>query len=225
MNLWKRALFLAAAALIVTTPLCLAGEYEAKADGPFFVIEEINVSAYGNADYYSYLGKGYVPMLEKAKADGLIMDWGVMEYQTGQSGDANVIIWFGAASMADLEKAGDAMDAMASEMRTPDEWKAMTDKMAKIRSIGSRNFARAVTFTKKEKAIPFTCDVHSWMSAFCFVLDHPFFTTTDASGSFSIEGLPDGEYEMGAWHEKWGEQSFKVTVSGGAVSADVEFTQ
>ena len=89
------------------------------------------------------------------------------------------------------------------------------------------NFAQAsgakdkVIFSKKEKAIPFACDVHSWMSAHCWVLDHPFFATTDDKGNYSIGGLPDGEYEFGAWHEWFGETSFKVTVSGGAVTHDV----
>lgn len=152
MKLWTKTIVMTVAALMATVPLCLAGDYEAKTDGPVFVIEEIEVSAYGNSAYYEYLAKGYVPLLEKAKADGLIIDWGVLEYQTGAKGDGNVIIWYGAKSMADLEKAGESMDKMASEMRTPEEWKEMTDKMAKIRSIHSRDFARAVTFKPKEMA-------------------------------------------------------------------------
>ncbi len=79
------------------------------------------------------------------------------------------------------------------------------------------------TFAKKEKAIPFTCDVHSWMSAKAWVMDHPFFATTDAEGKFDISGLPDGEYTFKAWHENedFGSAEFKVTIAGGEVSQDV----
>ncbi len=88
--------------------------------------------------------------------------------------------------------------------------------------------ADTFTFTKKEKAIPFGCDVHSWMSAVAFVLDHPFFATTDASGKFEITGLPDGEYTFKAWHEAFSgsgemETDFSVTIKDGqAVTKDVE---
>lgn len=79
------------------------------------------------------------------------------------------------------------------------------------------------TFSKKEKAIPFTCDVHSWMSAKAWVMDHPFFATTDAEGKFSIAGLPDGEYTFKAWHENkdFGSAEFTVTIAGGEVTETV----
>lgn len=47
----------------------------------------------------------------------------------------------------------------------------------------------------------FACDVHPWMSAYLFVLDHPFFAVTQKDGSFEIKGLPAGEYEVTFWHE------------------------
>ncbi len=82
-----------------------------------------------------------------------------------------------------------------------------------------------ITMDKREGRIPFSCDVHSWMSAWAFASEHPFFATTDASGAYSIAGLPDGEYEMKAWHEKFGEKSFKVTIAGDAVTSDVTLPQ
>ncbi len=44
------------------------------------------------------------------------------------------------------------------------------------------------------------CDVHPWMSAHAFVMDHPFFAVTDEDGNFAITGLPDGTYRVAAWH-------------------------
>ncbi len=57
------------------------------------------------------------------------------------------------------------------------------------------------SFAQKERAIPFVCDIHSWMGAVAFVLDHPFFGTTDAAGTVSISGLPAGKYKFKVWHE------------------------
>ena len=39
------------------------------------------------------------------------------------------------------------------------------------------------------------CDIHSWMTGYLLVLDHPFFTTTATDGSFEIKDVPAGEPE------------------------------
>jgi hypothetical protein len=79
------------------------------------------------------------------------------------------------------------------------------------------------TFKSKEKAIPFHCDIHSWMSAVCFVVDHPFYAATGDSGVAEIKGLPAGDYTFKAWHEgmnaatkeKGVESEFKITLKDG----------
>ncbi|MEE2901434.1 MAG: urate hydroxylase PuuD [Myxococcota bacterium] len=54
------------------------------------------------------------------------------------------------------------------------------------------------------------CDVHPWMSAFVGVMKHSYFRVTDSSGTFSLDGLPEGEYTIEAWHETLGTQSKTV---------------
>jgi len=71
------------------------------------------------------------------------------------------------------------------------------------------------TFDQPELGVPFKCNVHPWMSARAGVFSHPFFAVTDASGAFSIKGLPAGTYTIEAWQEKLGAQSQKVTVADG----------
>ncbi|MFO0876832.1 MAG: carboxypeptidase-like regulatory domain-containing protein [Gemmataceae bacterium] len=42
-----------------------------------------------------------------------------------------------------------------------------------------------------------------WMRAFLLVSPHPYVTTTDARGEFSLDGIPPGDYEVVAWHPSW----------------------
>ncbi len=68
------------------------------------------------------------------------------------------------------------------------------------------------TFAKSEPIFSIDCDVHKWMSAWCAVIDHPFFEVTGKDGRFSIEGLDAGTYEIEAWHERLGTQTATITV-------------
>jgi plastocyanin len=71
------------------------------------------------------------------------------------------------------------------------------------------------TFDKAEVMFPVGCDVHPWMRAYISVLDHPFFTVSKEDGTFEIRGLPAGEYEIEAYHEKFKTLLKRVTVKPG----------
>ena len=70
---------------------------------------------------------------------------------------------------------------------------------------------------------PIKCDVHTWMVAYMGVLNHPFYSVTGEDGTFSIKGLPPGDYTIEAWHERYGSKTEKVTV-GDNQTKDVTFT-
>ena len=78
------------------------------------------------------------------------------------------------------------------------------------------------TFDKKEVMFPVGCDVHPWMRAYISVLDHPFYAVTKEDGTFEIKGLPPGDYEVEAYHEKLKTQTQKITVKAGE-PAKVDF--
>lgn len=71
------------------------------------------------------------------------------------------------------------------------------------------------SFDKTEIMFPVGCDVHPWMRAFMAVVPHPFYAVTGENGSFEIKGLPAGDYEIEAIHEKLKSQTAKVTVKAG----------
>jgi len=83
------------------------------------------------------------------------------------------------------------------------------------------------TFKKAEDAIVIKCDVHPWMKAYAFCLEHPYFAVTGADGSFSLptEGLPDGDYGVKVWHEVLGETEGTVSVAGGAGTYDLAWSR
>ena len=93
-------------------------------------------------------------------------------------------------------------------------------------NVGEPNKDMAVTrtFAEPEIMVHFKCDVHPWMSAYVGVLNHPFYSVTGDNGTFSLKGLPAGDYEVAAWHEKYGEQVQKIKVGDGeAKTVDFKF--
>jgi plastocyanin len=70
-------------------------------------------------------------------------------------------------------------------------------------------------FNVEEVMVKFKCDIHSWMSSYCGVLKHPFYSVSGDDGSFAIKDLPPGTYTIALWHEKLGTQTKSVTVKAG----------
>jgi hypothetical protein len=94
------------------------------------------------------------------------------------------------------------------------------------------NYKKNVPMKKLAQAEPLPmkigCDIHSWMTAYWLVLDHPYAAISvsgapkkkggSAIGTFKIEKLPYGTYQFRVWHEVPGwlelgaKHGFKVTV-------------
>jgi plastocyanin len=62
--------------------------------------------------------------------------------------------------------------------------------------------------------VPLLCNVHAEMSGFIVVSPTPYFAETDAAGAFKIENVPDGKYNVVAWHEGAKPQTKPVDVAG-----------
>ena len=59
------------------------------------------------------------------------------------------------------------------------------------------------------------CGIHPWMKGYVVVQDHPFFAVTTADGKFEIKDLPQGTYELEAWHPELGTKTMKVVIGKG----------
>ena len=83
------------------------------------------------------------------------------------------------------------------------------------------------TFKAAEFKMNLKCFMHPWMSSYVHVLEHPFFAVTQADGTFTIQGLPPGEYELTVLHESSllaPEPATATVTIAPNETADVEFT-
>jgi plastocyanin len=59
------------------------------------------------------------------------------------------------------------------------------------------------------------CQIHSHMSATVMVFDHPWFAIPDEQGNFDLPGVPPGNHQITAWHERLGDTTLNVRVEPG----------
>ncbi len=101
-----------------------------------------------------------------------------------------------------------------------DETNHNVHTFAKKNQAVNQNIAAGTTYDQKvDKAevIDVKCDIHPWMRGYVVVTDAAQWAVSGKDGSFTIEGLPPGEYKVSWWHEELGKgKSEKVTVTGGA---------
>ncbi|MCA9081003.1 MAG: hypothetical protein KDA58_10625 [Planctomycetaceae bacterium] len=69
----------------------------------------------------------------------------------------------------------------------------------------------------ESRPVKVSCDIHTYMTGWWIVLDHPYAAITDADGNFTIENLPAGKHDFIIWQEKAGylEKKFTVDVKAG----------
>ena len=74
----------------------------------------------------------------------------------------------------------------------------------------------SVTFDR-QGIVPVFCDIHSNMSAYILVFNHPFFALTEPDGRYSILGVPPGAYTLRVWSELGTVEPRRVVVGDGEV--------
>jgi len=87
--------------------------------------------------------------------------------------------------------------------------------------------ATGATYTRtfnSPGAVEILCNIHSTMNGYVFVVDSPLYAKAQASGAFSIRGVPPGRYELAAWHEAASNITRKQIVIGSEGAHDVTVT-
>ncbi len=57
---------------------------------------------------------------------------------------------------------------------------------------------------RKGGLVRIQCDAgHGWMSAYAWVISHPYYALTDENGAFTLTDVPPGKYTIKMWHESW----------------------
>lgn len=72
------------------------------------------------------------------------------------------------------------------------------------------------------------CDVHMWMNAYLFVVEHPYYAVTGPDGTYTLSDVPPGDYEIHLWHAGWDaelERNTQGQIAGYSYSDPVEKTQ
>ena len=80
---------------------------------------------------------------------------------------------------------------------------------------------------RKAGVVELKCDAgHDWMSAYIFVVQHPYYVVTDEKGNFKIDNVPPGKYTLRVWHERWDTlpKSNTSKKTDGGVQLDVPVT-
>ena len=97
----------------------------------------------------------------------------------------------------------------------------------RIINVGTGELEALAPFNDNGEVVPFdslldateqlevTCELHPWAKAHLLVLDHPYFATTERSGTFSIDDVPPGTYKVKAWHPLLGVAEQTVTIASG----------
>jgi len=79
---------------------------------------------------------------------------------------------------------------------------------------------------RRSHFIAINCEAHNFMFGFMMAPKHPYAVVVAEDGSYSLDGVPPGEYTVKAWHPRFGLQESKVTIeAGGAAAADFSFSQ
>ena len=86
------------------------------------------------------------------------------------------------------------------------------------------SFKRDIKKLRRAPYMLLKCDQHEYMQAWFKVVNNPYYAIVGADGSFSIDQIPAGKYNVTAWHPVLGAKTQEVTLStSGKHSINFEF--
>ncbi|MBI3804406.1 MAG: carboxypeptidase regulatory-like domain-containing protein [Nitrospirae bacterium] len=85
---------------------------------------------------------------------------------------------------------------------------------------------KPIAFKKEDSFMKVECDQHNYMNVWFLPVASPYYAIVNEDGTFSIDDVPPGEYELKAFHPSLGfveQKGIKVAAKGKA-TANFEFT-
>ncbi len=78
---------------------------------------------------------------------------------------------------------------------------------------------------RRSSFISMNCEAHNFMFGFMMAPKHPYAVVVNEDGTYTLGDVPAGDYNVGAWHPRFGIQKTKLTVpANGTAQANFTFT-
>jgi len=78
-------------------------------------------------------------------------------------------------------------------------------------------------FKKDEAFMKVECDQHNYMNVWALPVSNPYYAIVKEDGTYSIDQVPPGKYEVKSFHPKLGFQTAQIEVKAGATTANFEY--
>jgi hypothetical protein len=83
---------------------------------------------------------------------------------------------------------------------------------------------KPIWFKKTDAFMKVECDQHNYMNAWALPVENPYYAVVNDDGTFSIDQIPAGKYEVKAFHPKLGFKATQIEVTAkGKTTANFEF--
>jgi len=91
--------------------------------------------------------------------------------------------------------------------------------------LAGQPIAETIHLTKGRKLFVMQCGFHAYMESWGIAIENPYYQVTGGDGTFSLSGVPPGDYVLNAWHPGVGTVlEKKVTVPAkGVATVDILF--
>jgi hypothetical protein len=87
-----------------------------------------------------------------------------------------------------------------------------------------QTLTETVKLRKKESFMKMECDQHNFMNAYFYPVANPYYAVVGKDGTFTIDQVPPGKYELKVGHPILGEEEQEITVAAnGKVTANFEY--